>query len=204
MTAAVATAVRGLGRLQPARTVFFACDVQERFRDMIHCMPHVIATSQFLVKAAKEMQIPCVVTEQYPKGLLHTVKEIDVSGLPVFEKTKFSMLTDEVNAHLATLGEERRTAVVFGIEAHVCVFQTCLDLVDSGWDVHVVADGVSSSKKLNRDVALERLKQAGVWVTSAESLLFDLMRDTSYPHFKAISGLVKDQNSVLKGLSASL
>mmetsp|Transcript_11774 Transcript_11774/g.20985 ORF Transcript_11774/g.20985 Transcript_11774/m.20985 type:complete len:170 (+) Transcript_11774:351-860(+) len=169
-------------------------------------MPHVIATSKFMVDAAKVLKVPCIVTEQYPKGLLKTVDEIDIAGFPVFEKTKFSMLTPEVQEHLSNnVPQNKEHAVVFGIEAHVCVYQTCLDLLDGGWkSVQVVVDGVSSSKILDRNVALESLQQRGVLLRSAESILFELTNDAKATNFKQISALVKAQNDVLGKLESSL
>jgi len=195
---------RQLGRLQAERSVFFLCDVQDRFRTTIDKFEHVIATSAFMCKAAKALGMPVVVTEQYPKALKHTCSEIDIEGFQVFEKTKFSMLTPEVEQHLKTLGEERKTAVLFGIEGHVCVYQTTLDLLERGWQVHLVIDGISSSRSTFRETALERLKTAGAFLTSSECVLFDLMRDTSHPKFKEVSGLIKRQNEILADLKACL
>jgi nicotinamidase-related amidase len=204
--AAVAAASGGswrqLGRLAPQHCVLFLCDVQERFRATIHAMPHVVASSQLLCKAGRVMELPLVTTEQYPKALGSTVREIDTGAGPVFAKTRFSMLTPEVEAHLASLGPERRQAIVYGIEAHVCVYQSCMDLLERGWQVHVVADAVSSSRALYRDVALQRLRQSGCFVTSAEGVLFDLMRDTSFTGFKQVSGLVKEHNAALAALES--
>jgi nicotinamidase-related amidase len=193
---------RNFGRLAPQHCVLFLCDVQERFRATIHAMPHVIASCALMTQAGGVLGVPLVTTEQYPKALGNTVREIDTGRGLVFAKTRFSMLTPEVEAHLGSLGSERRQAVVFGIEAHVCVYQSCMDLLERGWDVHIVADAVSSSRALYRDVALQRLRQSGCYVTSAEGVLFDLMRDTTFPGFKQVSGLVKEHNAALAALQS--
>ena len=91
--------------------------------------------------------------------------------------------------------EGYNTAVIFGLETHVCVQQTCLDLLEKGYEVHVVADGCSSQRQFDRNTALERLRASGAFVTTSESVLFMLMKDSKYEHFKAISGLVKDYGS---------
>merc|ERR1719408_853346 len=101
-------------------------------------MPRVITTAKTMTQCADVFEIPLVVTEQYPKALLHTVEELDISKAKVFEKTRFSMCTEEVLAHLGSLSS-RKSAVIFGVETHVCVQQTVLDLLENGYTVHVVA-----------------------------------------------------------------
>eukprot|EP00439_Symbiodinium_sp_Y106_P012600 s1046_g1.t2 len=100
-------------------------------------------------------------------------------------KTKFSMCTDEFLAHLASL--DKKDAVIFGVETHVCVQQTAFDLLSKGFQVHVLADGVSSQRAPDREVALQRLRQAGCFVTTAESALFELLRSKDAPQFKAVT-----------------
>eukprot|EP00927_Polykrikos_kofoidii_P054265 TRINITY_DN48705_c0_g1_i1.p1 TRINITY_DN48705_c0_g1~~TRINITY_DN48705_c0_g1_i1.p1 ORF type:complete len:224 (-),score=32.61 TRINITY_DN48705_c0_g1_i1:50-721(-) len=180
---------RALGRLKPDETVLLVCDIQERFRSAIDTMPQVIATASTLLSCAKIAAVPVVVTEQYPKGLLHTVSELDVSNSKVFEKTLFSMCTEEVVVHLQRLG--RRSALICGVETHVCVQQTCLDLISQGYEVHVVSDGVSSQRSQDRDTALERLRQSGAFVTTVESVLFELTRSKDSSVFKEVSALAK-------------
>mmetsp|Transcript_28854 Transcript_28854/g.73216 ORF Transcript_28854/g.73216 Transcript_28854/m.73216 type:complete len:228 (+) Transcript_28854:84-767(+) len=188
-------------RLRMEDAVFLLCDVQEKFETVIDKMPHVITTAKVLLSAADAMKIPVVVTEQYPKALGKTVKTLDVSKATVFEKTKFSMCTPEVVEHLKHLG--RRSAVIFGVEAHVCVQQTALDLLDLGYDVHLVADGVSSQRPGDRATALSRMQQAGVMVTTSESLIFEMLREKEAPEFKAVSRLVNDAMQKIEGESLS-
>ncbi|CAJ1374809.1 unnamed protein product [Effrenium voratum] len=186
------------GRLAAASTVFLLCDVQEIFRDVIDRMGQVIAAAKTMVDASNVLAIPVIVSEQYPKALGHTVPEVDVSQAKVFEKTKFSMCTEEFVQHLAVL--DRKAAVIFGVETHVCVQQTALDLLSKGIQVHVLADGCSSQRPMDREVALDRLRQAGCFVTTAESVLFELLRTKDAPEFKLISGLVKAYGNTLKNL----
>jgi isochorismate hydrolase len=105
------------------------------------------------------------------------------------------MCTDELQAKLDTT-PERKTIVLFGIEAHVCVQQTALDLLEKGYDVHILVDGVSSSRALERGVALRRMAQAGAYLTTAESLIFMLVGSAGHPQFRAISGLIKEHGQV--------
>jgi len=177
-------------RLVAEDTVFMLCDIQEKFRDIIDKMPCVISSAKALLSCADIMEAPVVVTEQYPKFFQNTVAELDVSKAKVFAKTKFSMCTDEVAGYLHRL--DRTTVVLFGIETHVCVQQTTLDLLAMGYTVHIVADGVSSQRAGDRATALQRLQQAGAVVTSTESVLFELLRSKDSPHFKQVSALAKE------------
>lgn len=158
----MAAIAKRIGRLAPASSVLFVCDVQEVFRNSIYQMPTVVHGTNSLVSAAKVLDMPIVVTTQYVARLGDTVAEInqnleDAARKKVFDKTLFSMMTDEVVAHVENdLGQEKPKSVILcGIEGHVCVLQTCLDLLERGYDVHVVADAVSSSTSFNRDVSLE-------------------------------------------------
>ena len=119
---------------------------------------------------------------------------------PVFEKTLFSMLTPEVRSYIDNSDSDsnssgRHQVVIVGIEAHVCVLHTVLDLLADGKEVHVVADAVSSQRPHDRDTAIHRMASAGAVITTSESMLFDLLRDAKHPHFKACSGLLKQANA---------
>lgn len=112
------------------------------------------------------------------------------------DKTYFSMLTENVERQLLQSGWN--SVILCGIEAHVCILQTCLDLLERGVDVHVVVDAVSSQYPLDRSVALERMAQAGAYMTTMESIVFQLAKDSKHAHFKSISGLVKDHHRHMK------
>ncbi|KAJ1457558.1 Isochorismatase-like protein [Pelagophyceae sp. CCMP2097] len=187
----MASVVRSLGRLKVEGTVLLVCDIQERFRDVIHGFDSLVGTTKFLVQAAAELGIPVVVTEQYPKAFKATVAEVS-SLLPdsarTFEKTVFSMCTPEFRAHLGALG--CTSAIVCGLETHVCVLQTTLDLLEGGVDVHVCADAVSSQREFDRSAALARLGRVA-HVSTAESLVFQLLGDSRHPSFKALAPAVK-------------
>eukprot|EP01063_Lacrimia_lanifica_P019814 TRINITY_DN27226_c0_g1_i1.p1 TRINITY_DN27226_c0_g1~~TRINITY_DN27226_c0_g1_i1.p1 ORF type:complete len:209 (+),score=85.42 TRINITY_DN27226_c0_g1_i1:63-689(+) len=186
--------VRSTGRVTAQSAVFLLCDIQERFRPMIWKYNHVIQTANTLLQAAEVLSVPVVITEQYPKALGHTVSELDPivkkNGWPVIDKTLFSMCCDGLLDKLPP-PTERKDVVLFGIEGHVCVQQTSLDLLDRGYNVHCVADGISSSRAYDRNVALTRMAQAGAFTTTSESLLFELLRDKNHAQFKAISAIVK-------------
>jgi hypothetical protein len=138
---------------------------------------------------ASALEIPLVITQQYTKVFGPTIADVfadpaHLDRCPVFEKKQFSMCTDEVRAHLETLTPRPSSVVIFGIEAHVCVQQTCLDLLEQGRDVHVIVDAVTSQQPYDREIALTRLGQAGAYLTTAQSAAFMLMRGADHPNFK--------------------
>jgi nicotinamidase-related amidase len=161
-----------LGRISVETVSLFICDIQEVFRDKIHEMPAVINTASLLLKTAKVLEIPTIVTEQYSARLGKSVAELEIPEGEAIDKRKFSMLTDEVKAKFE--GFQRKSVILVGIEvrarfcaslnrtlslhlfqAHVCILQTCIDLIDQGFEVHIVCDGVSSQRAFDRKIALQ-------------------------------------------------
>lgn len=180
-----------LGNLTPASTVFFCCDMQERFRPAIKYFGDIISVGQRLLQGARILGIPVIVTEQYPKGLGSTVQELDLTGVKlVLPKTKFSMVLPEVEAALAEIPGVR-SVVLFGVETHVCIQQTALDLLGRGVEVHIVADASSSRSMMDRMFALERLARNGIIITTSEAVLLQLVADKDHPKFKEIQNLIK-------------
>lgn len=187
-------AARRIGRLVPSNTALLLCDIQERFRDVIWHFPQVVRVAKLLTEVGKALDMPTLATEQYPKALGPTVPEIPLVQpdytIERFEKKLFSMCTEELKARLGSLN--RKSVLLFGIEAHVCVQQTALDLLEQGYDVHLIVDGVSSQRPHDRAVALRRLEQSGAFITTSESAIFMLTQSADHAKFKAISGLVKE------------
>lgn len=171
--------------------VFILVDIQERFLPVINNIDGVIDNANRLVKGASILGIPLIVTEQYPKGLGKTVDSIELNtGQDIIEKISFDCFgCDEFTRKLNSLAA--KTLVIFGIEAHVCVLKTALEAVARNYETHVVADAVSSRTQENKILALERLRQSGVFITSTEMILFQLMDRAGTEEFKAISRLVK-------------
>ena len=205
-------------------TALLICDIQEVFRPIIHGMASLIKTSEFLLASATALNVPVVVTEQYPKAMKHTVHELSSiwkeaeastatstfsssastsgtgtgTGRPptptaVFAKTQFSMCTSEVTQHLSAIGVE--SVILCGIETHICVMQTALDLLSQGIQVHVPVDAVSSCRSFDRTVALKRLESSGATISTSESLIFQLMQDSNHPQFRSISKLIKEHGT---------
>jgi nicotinamidase-related amidase len=168
-------------------------DVQEGFRPVIDQFDAVVANCRILVAGFGILGAPVLVTEQYPKGLGHTVAEIAEvvpDGAPVAEKLRFSACGVEAfEDALAATGRKRW--VVCGIEAHVCVNQTVHDLISRGHEVHVAGDAVSSRNPENRRLGLEKAVGAGARLTSAEMALFEMLEQAGGAEFKQISALVR-------------
>jgi nicotinamidase-related amidase len=168
-------------------------DVQEAFRPVIDDFDGVVANCGLLAEGFAQLGLPVLVSEQYPKGLGHTVEEL-VARLPEeaepVEKLRFSAIgVPDIDDRIAAGG--RRQWVVAGIEAHVCVNQTVHDLIARGHEVHVAGDAVSSRTASNRELGLDKMRLAGARVTSAEMALFELLEEAGSPEFKAISKLVR-------------
>lgn len=153
----------------------------------------VINNSGILLQAAALLNIPVLVTEQYPKGLGKTEPAV-ACHLPAharhFEKTCFSCC-GAAGFMDVVRGLARRHVVLAGMETHVCVLQTALELKDAGNQVFVVEDAVCSRAEANHHNALARLRQAGVIVSNTESVLFEWLRDASHTQFKQVSALIR-------------
>jgi nicotinamidase-related amidase len=180
-----------VGLLRRQTSTFLLCDVQERFRSHIGNMESVLHVGKTMLGAAEQLDIETIVTEQYPRGLGHTVAELDIGSrkrVALFEKSKFSMLTDDVRDHLGDDWLER-DYVLFGIEAHVCVLQTALELRSHGAQVQVLVDGTSSRHRFERHAAFKRMAQEGVRLTTCESALFQLLHSANDPDFRRVQSL---------------
>ena len=166
------------------RTALVVVDVQEAFR-VYSSFASVAESCAKLLAGARILGLPTVVTEQYPKGLGHTVSEIGLEDERPLEKTVFSAARAE-GFDLAG----REQVIVCGIETHVCVSQTVHDLLGSGVEVHVPADAVGSRHELDYERSLERLERAGAVVSTVEAALFELLERAGTPEFKAVQKLI--------------
>lgn len=167
-------------------------DIQERLYPAMAEKERFLKNSKILVEGLKELQIPTVFTQQYSKGLGETLEEVSklIEPFSFIEKTSFSCYdADEYVGFLSA--NQYKNIIICGIEAHVCVLQTAVDLKDAGYNPIVVADCISSRDLTNKAIALERFRHEGIMVTSAESVLFELTRSAKDTAFKAISKIVK-------------
>jgi nicotinamidase-related amidase len=172
------------GVLERERAALVVVDVQEAFRGY-PTFDEVARASAKLLAGARILGLPAVVTEQYPKGLGHTVPEVGLEDETPVEKSVFSA----ARAEGFELGDAEQ-AILCGIETHVCVAQTALDLLERGLEVQVVADAVGSRHQADHERALVRLERAGAVVSTLEAVLFELLGRAGTPEFKAVQGLV--------------
>jgi nicotinamidase-related amidase len=170
-------------------------DVQER---LFHAMDadhreEVMRNIKVLAAAARRLRVPVLVTEQYPKGLGHTLPELKEALGPDIEPVeKVSFSCCGVEEFLTRLRGTRATHVVLaGIEAHVCVLLSALDLVAQGYAVHVPADAVTARTQANWRLAMDQLRQAGAVVTPAETVLFQWLRQADTDEFRELSQLIR-------------
>lgn len=168
-------------------------DVQEAFRHVIPDFETVAVKVSAAVRGFLTLELPVLVTEQYPKGLGHTAEEIRLvlpDDCEIFEKTAFSSCgADAFVARLGELGIKQ--TVLCGLETHVCVNQTAHDLLDRGFQVHLLTDAVCSRSDENKAAGLEKMRVGGVIASSVEMALFELMRDAKHDKFKEIQALIK-------------
>jgi nicotinamidase-related amidase len=177
--------------LERDATVLVLVDYQEQLLPAIDRREEIIAAAIRLTRGAQALGLPIVHTEQYPRGLGRTAPELVelLPGEPI-EKLSFGCCGEP--AFLEALAAIGRTQVLLaGIEAHVCAYQTAVGLLEAGYEVHVVADTMSSRTPENRAIGLQKMRDAGAAVTSVETALFELLRVAEGPEFKTIISIVK-------------
>lgn len=176
--------------LSQAESRLLIVDMQEKILPVIDGHEAVTENCLKLIEAAQILDVPTTATEQYPKGLGSTITEIAQRLPDRPEKIEFSCLNCLDWNSSAADPEGRFKVVVAGIESHVCVLQTVLDLLSQGFRVFVAADAVSSRKPMDREIALQRMASSGAVITTTESVLFEWCERAGTPEFKQISRLV--------------
>lgn len=179
--------------LEAAKASLLLVDIQERLLPAMADPQQVLTRSHILLQAAKELSLPVTISEQYPKGLGHTMTELMLEGAKVMEKLSFSCWRDdEMKSHFIRLHESGRPLVIVaGIESHVCVLQTCIDMAQAGFGVFAVADAMSSRKQESVDLALHRMRATGAEVINTEMAVFELLERAATTEFKTLSRLIK-------------
>lgn len=167
-------------------------DVQEKLVNVLD-KDVVVKRAANLVKAANIFEIPTIITEQYPKGLGHTVEQVKQNtseNTQIFEKTAFSVLKEEGFLDiLKSYGKKQ--IVLCGIETHICVHQTAADLISVGFDVYVIKDACASRNKYEFKQGIERMQENGAKITCLEIVLFEWLETAKNPNFKEIQALIK-------------
>ena len=179
--------------ITPQQTLLLIIDVQGRLAQGVVQSAVLEANISKLARSCMVLDVPILLTEQYPKGLGSTISSLKdlLPGKVAVEKLSFSCCgTPEFMKQLRLF--KRNDILVAGIEAHVCVYQTAVDLVEFGYNVHLVTDCVSSRTEDNRLLGIRCIEKAGASLTSAEMALFELLRVAEGERFKAISKIIKE------------
>ncbi len=180
-----------LGLLQKETTALLVIDVQERLMPVIHGQEQIFVSVNKLLRGAEMLGLETIITEQYPTGLGNTCKEVEIGeNKTLIEKVCFSCMQSEPVTEQLKL-TNKKSLIICGVESHICVLKTTLDALKQGYEVHVVADAVSSRTAENKQIALDRMRQAGAFITSVEMVLFMLLDKAGTDEFKAISKLIK-------------
>ena len=178
--------------LELSRSALLIIDMQEAFRANIPDFDRFANRIAVATRGALLLNLPVLVTEQYPKGLGHTaseIREVLPPTIEIIEKTTFSSCGAQ--QFETQLRKETKQILVAGIEAHICVNQTVHDLLAAGQQVHLLTDCIASRKETDRMAALQKMQSSGAIASSVEMSLFELMRDSRHEQFKAIQGLIK-------------
>eukprot|EP01083_Nonionella_stella_P064017 166484_1 len=178
---------------RPEDSVLLLCDMQNLFRPLLRDGEKLIANQLFLIQCCKEMNIPIIVTEHVKRIFGDSFAEYNVTenATKVIQKTQFSMCTEPVNAELTKLN--KRNVIIIGMEAHICILQTVLDLLSEGYNVHIPRDCVTSQRIMDESTAIQRLSNAGACLTTAQSVVFQLLRNAKHPKFKTLQKYIKTQ-----------
>jgi len=188
-------------RLSAADSALLVIDVQEKLLPAIRGEARLLENLTFLIDVARALDVPVLATEQYPKGLGSTHARI-AERLPKKLPAKVVFSCGDVPEVVAGLAG-RPTSLLAGIEAHVCVLQTALDLLGRGQRVFIAADAVSSRDDYDREVALRRMERAGAVLTTVETAAFEWLGTSAAPGFKTVSRLVQDRSKRLRDLLGS-
>jgi hypothetical protein len=165
-------------------------DMQERLVPAMADAAEVTAQCGILLRAAYELGVPILASEQYPKGLGTTIPALAAFATRRLEKMEFSAYANSaIKDELTRAGQPQ--IILAGVEAHVCVLQTALELIDAKFQVFIVADAVSSRRPESREVALHRIARAGATLITVEMALFEWLRSASAPEFRGISKLIR-------------
>jgi nicotinamidase-related amidase len=180
--------------IQPEDCMLLTIDIQQKLYNAMDkgFQQIFVKNSAILLEVAKTFDIPIIISEQYPRGLGRTIDEIEtiIAGIPKFEKLFFSCFRDETIRD--SLQEHaKKTAIITGIEAHVCVYQTALDLLMAGYRVVVISDAVCSRRKHDRETALAALDNAGAIILSTEALAFMFLGKAGTEKFKKTAHLFR-------------
>ncbi len=190
-----------IARLTPLNSTLLVIDVQDKLLVKMPAPTALVRDVAFLIDVARLLQVPVVATEQYPKGLGPTNAELK-KRLACDLPSKVSFSSCGAPGVLAELRAAKRDSVVLaGMETHVCVMQTALDLIANGFTVFLPADALQARSQLDHDVALRRLERLGGVITSVEATTFEWLAAADHPQFKTISKMIQERMAAIKACS---
>lgn len=173
-------------------TALIVIDVQGKLARVVEDSEGAIARIQKLIKIATILEIPITLTAQVPEKIGSTIPEVAglLPGVLDIPRTSFSVFrSPQICAWLGNLG--RPNVLICGFETHICLYQSAVDLLNAGYVVHLVTDCTSSRVDYNKQIALTMLARAGVYLTTVEMLMFEILRDARHPQFKELAALIK-------------
>ena len=179
--------------LKAEESLVFIIDIQDRLLNAVFNKTMLEKRAGIIAKAANILEIPAIVTEQYPKGLGNTINSLKESlgeNCEYYEKTAFSAL-DNIEIKDALKKAGKKQVVLFGIETHICVSQTAHALIQEGYEVHVIRDACGSRSEMEYSAGLGRMKDNGAHIITAEIALFEWLKGAKHPKFKEVQSLIK-------------
>ena len=178
-------------RMKPENTMAIVIDYQEKLAPAMANQDEMVKKSKMLLEGLGALEVPMIATTQYAKGLGNTITEISsvLGDTPIVDKSTFSVMASEDVS--AAIVEGTKNIIICGMETHICVLQSMIDLQGAGYQTYVVADCVSSRSESDKAFALVRAEQEGAKITTAEAILYELLQGAKHPAFKTISALVK-------------
>ena len=184
----------------PETTIFFECDLQQKLGPHMLKFDSVVHNACRLTAVSKDLDIPIVSTVHVQEnfgGIDERIEALDHPGRTVLSKSNFTMMEPHVIDHMRSVGggiehDQRYNVVLYGCEAHVCVRQTAINLLERGYNVHLVLDGITSINHHDRNIGIKNMKQQGAYATTFQSLVFELLRDYHNPKFREVFKHIKN------------
>jgi nicotinamidase-related amidase len=180
--------------LEASQCALVVIDIQEKLLPAVQRQEELLRNCSLLIRLAKIMEIPILLTTQYSRGLGATVPEIAelLPGVPAIDKMEFGCFgREEFRTALHSLPGQRTTLLLCGMESHICVMQTALGALENGYIVHIASDAISSRSDLNWRLGLERMDSAGCVISSTEMMMYELLQRSGSAHFKEMLQYIK-------------